>query len=64
MGVSTWIIVPILPYYLWAKPGNTTEWYGCVRLYRQKTFGDWTTVFTDINTDINKFIAETHLDEE
>jgi hypothetical protein len=35
MGVPTWIVTPVLPYYLWAKPGNTTEWYDSVRLFRQ-----------------------------
>lgn len=63
MGVPTWIVVPILPYYLWAKPGNTTEWYDNVKLYRQNTFGDWTNVFTQLKTDINTFIAETQLVE-
>ncbi len=53
MGVPTWIIVPILPYYLWAKPGDTTEWYDTVKLYRQSTYGDWSSVFTRINQDLN-----------
>lgn len=57
MGVPTWIIVPILPYYLWAKPGNKTEWYDTVTLYRQSTYGDWSNVFNEINTSINKIIA-------
>jgi hypothetical protein len=58
MGVPTWIIVPILPYYLWAKPGNTTEWYDTVKLYRQSTYGDWTNVFDEINRDINNLIPQ------
>ena len=57
MGVPTWIIVPILPYYLWAKPGNKTEWYDSVTLYRQSAYGDWSNVFNDINKSINKIIA-------
>ena len=58
MGVPTWIIVPILPYYLWAKPGNKTEWYDSVTLYRQTTYGDWTNIFDEINKDINKLIPQ------
>jgi len=58
MGIPTWIIVPILPYYLWAKPGNTTEWYDTVKLYRQTTYGDWTSVFDSLNQDINTLIAQ------
>lgn len=49
MGVQTWIVVPILPYYLWAKEGNTTPWYDGVTLFRQEAFGDWTSPFEKIN---------------
>ena len=45
MGVPTWIMVPILPYYLWAKEGDTTPWYDSVKLFRQEDFGDWTKPF-------------------
>ena len=57
LGVPTWIIVPILPYYLWAKPGNTTEWYDSVRLFRQTVFGDWSKVFSEIKNNINSYAA-------
>jgi sulfotransferase len=49
MGVQTWIVVPILPYYLWAKESNTTPWYDSVTLFRQEAFGDWTGPFEKIN---------------
>ena len=42
MGKPVWLIVPVLPYYLWALPGDTTPWYNSVRLFRQESFGDWT----------------------
>ena len=48
MGVPTWIMVPILPYYLWAKEGDTTPWYDNVRLFRQEDFGDWTKAFDKV----------------
>ena len=52
MGVETWIIVPILPYYLWAKPGNSTPWYNNTKLFRQEVFGDWTHPFQSIKTQL------------
>jgi hypothetical protein len=52
MGVPTWIVVPVLPYYLWAKPGNGTEWYDSVRLFRQKGHGDWASVFSDVKKEL------------
>jgi len=52
MGVPTWIVTPVLPYYLWAKPGNTTEWYDSVRLFRQTGHGDWVTVFGELKKEL------------
>lgn len=48
LGKETWIIVPVLPYYIWAKPGNTSPWYKSVRLFRQEKFGNWENVFVEI----------------
>ena len=50
MGVPTYNIVPILPYYLWALPGESTVWYDSMTLIRQKQFGDWSAPFADIGT--------------
>lgn len=52
MGIETWIVTPILPYYLWAKPGNTTPWYNNARLFRQTAFGDWADPFDNIKTQL------------
>jgi hypothetical protein len=41
MGVPTWIILPVLHYYLWSVPGEKTPYYNSVRLFRQKKFGCW-----------------------
>lgn len=48
MGKPTWIIVPVLPYYLWALPGERSPWYGSVRLFRQTVKGEWADVFERI----------------
>lgn len=48
LGVETWVIVPVLPYYVWALPGDRTPWYDSVRVYRQTTYGDWTAPFAAI----------------
>ena len=41
LGVETWVIVPVLPYYLWAVPGNKSAWYDNVTLFRQEKYGEW-----------------------
>lgn len=55
MGIPTWIVVPILPYYLWAKPGSKTPWYDSVTLFRQEIFGDWTGPFNKIKSKLSEF---------
>jgi|TARA_R110000868_G_scaffold83470_1_gene235559 hypothetical protein len=45
MGVETFIVVPILPYYLWALPGSTTPYYDSVTLLRQTKFQSWSEPF-------------------
>jgi len=57
MGVETWIIVPILPYYLWAKPGEKTEWYDSVRLFRQEVYGSWEQPFRKIHQQLSRKIG-------
>jgi ADP-heptose:LPS heptosyltransferase len=48
MGVPTWVVVPILPYYTWALPGEKSPWYGSVTLFRQEKFGCWEAPFAKI----------------
>ena len=52
MGIETWIVVPILPYYLWALPGDTTPYYDCVRLFRQEKYGCWKAPFNNIKQQL------------
>ena len=53
MGKTTWIIVPVLPYYLWALPGNTSPWYDSVKLFRQTIKNRWDDVFSEIATELS-----------
>ena len=48
MGVPTWVVVPILPYYLWAMPGIKSPFYDSVTLFRQEKYGDWSAPFEQI----------------
>jgi len=52
MGVQTWIVVPILPYYVWALPGNKSPYYDSVALYRQKEYKNWNHPFEYIKQDL------------
>jgi len=52
MGIETWIIVPVLSYYVWALPGNKSPYYDSVTLYRQEEFGNWEHPFENIKQDL------------
>jgi hypothetical protein len=54
LGVETWIITPILPYYCWAVPGNTSAWYDSVRLFRQKQYGNWDETMAEVRTALEE----------
>lgn len=48
MGVETWVITPIMPYFLYAMEGETCPYYDSMRLIRQEVFEDWTAPFEKV----------------
>lgn len=54
MGKPTWVIIPLLPYYVWARPGNKSPWYNVVKLYRQEERSNWDAPFKKIKNDLLK----------
>lgn len=41
LGKETWVIVPIMPYYAWAEPKDTSVWYDSIKIFRQTKYGNW-----------------------
>lgn len=41
LGIPTYVIVPIVPYFTWAKLGNKTEWYESITVIRQTNPYSW-----------------------
>ena len=58
LGVKTWVVVPVLPYYVWAKISKKTDWYNNVTIYRQKQYGEWSEPFKEIENDLCLFLKE------
>jgi hypothetical protein len=48
MGIQTWTITPIMPYFLYALEGEDTPYYDSMKLIRQEVFGDWQAPFNRI----------------
>lgn len=56
MGKETWVVVPILPYYVWTLPGEKTPWYDSVTVFRQEKFGEWEAPFVEIRKRLEERI--------
>jgi len=48
LGKPTWVMVPVMAYYVWVLPGEITPWYYYVRLFRQTVFGKWANVIENV----------------
>jgi Bacterial transcriptional activator domain len=52
LGVPTWLCLMHDPDWRWMRAGETTPWYRCMRLFRQKTLGDWPGVYADVAREL------------
>lgn len=58
LGIPTWVVVPIAPYYIWAHKGDKSLWYKSAKLYRQKDFYSWKEPCEEIVKDLENLIEE------
>lgn len=55
MGKPTWVVVPVLPYHIWAYGDKHSPWYQeTTRLFRQKKFGSWDETFQELEEELVK----------
>ncbi len=48
LGVPVWVALAFLPDWRWLWQREDSPWYPTMRLFRQKTAGDWDEVFERI----------------
>jgi hypothetical protein len=53
MGVETWVIIPVMGYYLYALDGDKCPYYDTMKLFRQEVFGEWDAPFNKIKERLN-----------
>ena len=56
LGIPTWVIVPLLPYYTWADMKKESVWYDSVNLYRQRVWKEWSDPFEEVKRDLAKLL--------
>jgi hypothetical protein len=59
MGKPTWVIVPILPYHVWAYGDKHSPWYTeNTVVFRQKKFSKWEETFTELKEELHKLYPQ------
>lgn len=55
MGKPTWVVVPILPYHIWAYGDKHSPWYqDTTTVFRQTKFGNWDEPFEKVAEELDK----------
>lgn len=57
LGVETWVVIPVMPYYTWAVPGPKSAWHETVTLFRQEKYNQWESVFEKVKLELEKKTA-------
>jgi tetratricopeptide (TPR) repeat protein len=52
LGRPTWVALRLAPDWRWLLERSDNPWYPSMRLFRQRTEGDWQTVFDDIGAQL------------
>jgi tetratricopeptide (TPR) repeat protein len=52
LGKPTWRLLPVSSDWRWMLHREDSPWYPTMRLYRQTTAGDWSTVFERVAADL------------
>lgn len=65
MGKETWVMVPILPYHTWTfgtPESDTSPFYECVKLFRQKEYIKWNGAFQKMYDALEKKFNLEHIE--
>lgn len=58
IGVPVWTFIPEPPDWRWMLQRADTPWYPNMRLFRQKTSGDWDSVIAEVANELRTLIAQ------
>ncbi len=52
LGKATFLLLSHIPDWRWLLNREDTPWYTSVKLFRQKSIGDWSSVFDEVQTQL------------
>jgi hypothetical protein len=55
LGVPTWVMLQYVPDWRWLLEREDSPWYPTVRLFRQKSLGDWPEVIQRVARELENF---------
>lgn len=58
LGVPTWTVLHWDPFWVWTHTGNKTPWYPKMRLFRQKTPLNWSSVMQEVRDALTSYSKE------
>ena len=58
MARPVWVALKHMPEWRWMLGRNDFPWYPTMRLFRQRSMGDWEGVFADVADALKSLIAE------
>jgi tetratricopeptide (TPR) repeat protein len=54
LGKPVWVLLPFVPDWRWFLDREDSPWYPTMRLFRQSSLGEWSTVINRIAQELNK----------
>jgi len=57
MGKPVWMLAAHAADWRWRKDRATSDWYPTMRIFRQKTLGDWSEALDEIESELRGVIA-------
>ena len=55
MGKDTWLLLSEIPEWRWGTKGEKTFWYPSMKLFRQRSRGDWSEVMQRVKKELKKW---------
>ena len=59
LGRPTWLLLDVNPHWVWMTERRDSPWYPTVRLYRQRTYRDWTAPLGELAADLRQAAGRT-----
>ncbi len=58
LGKPVWTLLPFVPDWRWLLEREDSPWYPTMRLFRQASRGDWSTVIANVHNDLEAITSQ------